>query len=70
MPPELRDFFSFLVANIMESYFADPKHGSDHAMQAWIHIGFPGARANFSEWVDKYDTPCPLGPTSIFRQRA
>ena len=69
-PPELRDFFSLLLQNTKEGYFADPRHGGNYKMQAWLHIGFPGARAAYREWADKWDVPYKLGPVSINGERA
>jgi len=66
--PELRDFFSFLLQNTKEGYFADPMYGGNHGMVGWKHIGFPGARASYTEWVG-LDAPYPLGPVSIKGER-
>jgi gluconate 2-dehydrogenase gamma chain len=63
-------FFEFLLANTKEGYFADPQYGGNHRMQAWVYIGFPGARASFTEWVTQHDVPYPLGPVSISGERA
>lgn len=68
--PELRDFFTILLQNTKEGYFADPIYGGNHAMAAWKHIGFPGARASYKEWVDQHNVPYPLGPVSISGERA
>jgi len=68
--PELSWFFSVLLANTREGYFADPKYGGNHGMQAWVYIGFPGARASFKEWAMQYNKPYPLGPVSIAGKRA
>lgn len=70
LPPELRDFFTILLQNTKEGYFADPKYGGNHGMTAWVYVGFPGARASFREWVDRHDVPYPLGPVSIAGDRA
>ena len=70
LPPEMRDFFTLLLANTKEGYFADPLHGGNHGMAAWVHIGFPGARAQYLEWVGKHNTPYLLGPVSISGERA
>ncbi|MEF2070156.1 gluconate 2-dehydrogenase subunit 3 family protein [Consotaella aegiceratis] len=70
LPPELRNFFSLLLQNTKEGYFADPMYGGNHEMAAWVYIGFPGARANFREWVDQDNVPYPLGPVSISGERA
>lgn len=34
-------------------------------MAAWRMVGFPGARADFTDWMDKPGAPYPLGPVSI-----
>jgi gluconate 2-dehydrogenase gamma chain len=70
LPPEESDFFALLWKNTREGYFADPKYGGNHAMAAWVYIGFPGARASFTEWVTQHDVPYPLGPVSISGERA
>lgn len=69
---ELRsgDFFSFLLQNTKEGYFADPQYGGNYDMAAWVYIGFPGARASFLEWVEKDNVPYKLGPVSLSGQRA
>ncbi|MGF0539178.1 gluconate 2-dehydrogenase subunit 3 family protein [Agrobacterium sp. ES01] len=69
LKPELRDFFSILLQNTKEGYFADPMYGGNQGMEAWKYIGFPGARGNYKEWVDKYNVPYPLGPVSISGER-
>lgn len=70
LAPEMRGFFGVLLANTKEGYFADPIYGGNHGMQAWVHIGFPGARAAFREWPDRHNIKYPLGPVSIDGERA
>ncbi len=72
LDPALRDFFTILLQNTKEGYFADPMYGGNHAMAGWVHIGFPGARASYLDWTDpKLDgVPYPLGPVSISGERA
>lgn len=67
-----RDFPSMLLQNTKEGYFADPQYGGNYQMQAWVYIGFPGARASFLEWAtpEKDNVPYPLGPVSIKGDRA
>lgn len=67
---DCRDFFQILLQNTKEGYFADPMYGGNHGMQAWVHIGFPGARAAFTEWVGRHNVKYPLGPVSISGERA
>ncbi|KJF65279.1 gluconate 2-dehydrogenase subunit 3 family protein [Rhizobium nepotum] len=70
LSPELRDFFPLLLQNTKEGYFADPIYGGNHGMQAWVYIGFPGARAAYTEWISRHNVPYPLGPVSISGERA
>ncbi|MCJ8138991.1 gluconate 2-dehydrogenase subunit 3 family protein [Falsirhodobacter halotolerans] len=70
LAPELKDFFTILLANTKEGYLSDPMYGGNHDMQAWVYVGFPGARANYKEWVDRFNVEYPLGPVSIKGERA
>ena len=63
-------FFSQLLADTKHGYLADPMYGGNKGMKAWIAIGFPGARASFTEWVTQHNVPYPLGPVSIKGERA
>ncbi len=69
LAPELREFWSLLLQNTREGYFADPMYGGNAGMQSWIYIGYPGARANYLEWIGR-DEPYPLGPVNIAGERA
>ena len=71
LPDSLRDFFDLLLQNTKEGYFSDPRYGGNHGMSAWVHIGFPGARASFLEWNDPAmdNVAYPLGPVSIAGDR-
>ena len=57
--------FEQLLANTKEGYFADPLYGGNRGMSAWKYIGFPGARADFTDWIDQAGKSYPLGPVSI-----
>jgi gluconate 2-dehydrogenase gamma chain len=57
--------FSQLLENTKEGYFSDPIHGGNRGMVAWRWIGFPGARADFTDWIDQAGTAYPHGPVSI-----
>jgi gluconate 2-dehydrogenase gamma chain len=59
------EFFIQLLANTREGYFADPLYGGNHDMGSWKMIGFPGARADFADWVQQPGKVYPLGPVSI-----
>lgn len=71
LPDTVRDFFGILLQNTKEGYFSDPRYGGNHGMAAWVHIGFPGARASFLEWNDPAmdNIAYPLGPVSIAGDR-
>jgi gluconate 2-dehydrogenase gamma chain len=57
-------FFSMLLTNTREGFFSDPMHGGNKDMVGWKLIGFPGARADFMDWVER-DEKYPLPPVSI-----
>ncbi len=62
-------FFGFLLQNTKEGYLSDPIHGGNKDMASWKMIGFPGARADFLDWVDKHGVRYPLGPVGIMGRR-
>jgi gluconate 2-dehydrogenase gamma chain len=57
--------FAQLLENTKEGYFSDPIHGGNRRMVAWRWIGFPGARADFTDWIDQAGKKYPYGPVSI-----
>jgi gluconate 2-dehydrogenase gamma chain len=63
--PEPSAFFAQLLENTKEGYFADPLYGGNRGMAAWKWIGFPGARADFTDWLDQAGRAYPYGPVSI-----
>jgi gluconate 2-dehydrogenase gamma chain len=63
-----RLFFSMLLQNVREGFFADPVHGGNRGLVGWKLIGFPGARADFMDWVDR-DVKYPLPPVALSGQR-
>jgi gluconate 2-dehydrogenase gamma chain len=60
-----KSFFGFLLQNTKEGYLADPIHGGNKNMGSWKMIGFPGARADFLDWVNKYGVRYPLSSVDI-----
>lgn len=62
-------FFAQLLLNTQEGYLADPIHGGNQTLASWRLIGFPGARADYTDWVDRLNQPYPLGPVSISSKR-
>ena len=58
-------FFESLLAVTIEGFFADPAYGGNRDMVAWKMIGFPGAYADFYEYVDKHNVVYTAPPTSL-----
>jgi gluconate 2-dehydrogenase gamma chain len=65
-----RTFFEQLRTNTMEGAFSDPIHGGNRHLGGWVMLGFPGARADFMDWVDQYGPAYPFGPVSISGETA
>jgi gluconate 2-dehydrogenase gamma chain len=63
-------FFGQMLGDTKNGYLADPMYGGNKDMKAWVAIGFPGARAAYTEWVDQHDVKYPLGPVSLAGKRA
>lgn len=61
-------FFTLLLQNTKEGYFADPMYGGNRGMGSWKMIGFPGARADFMDWAEQPGAVYPFGPVSLRRE--
>ncbi|BDH47506.1 gluconate 2-dehydrogenase [Salmonella enterica subsp. enterica serovar Choleraesuis] len=62
-------FFAALLQNTREGFFSDPIHGGNQGMVGWKLIGFPGARADFMDWVERNEK-YPFPPVSIRGERS
>lgn len=63
--------FETLLANVIESYFADPVHGGNRDYAGWRLVGFPGAYAQFGDLVEQHGRPYrrePMGIAQAARQ--
>ena len=58
-------FFEQLLKDVQQGFFADPIYGGNRDMCAWKMIGFPGARYDYRDWVDRHNERYPLPPVSI-----
>jgi gluconate 2-dehydrogenase gamma chain len=59
------EFFALLLQNTEEGFFADPIYGGNRDMAGWKLIGFPGARYDYRDWVERHNEVYPLPPVSI-----
>jgi len=60
-----KKFFEQAIKDIQQGWFADPVYGGNRDMVSWKMIGFPGARYNYLDWIDRHNERYPLPPVSI-----
>lgn len=65
-----RLFFEQLRRNTLEGVFSDPIHGGNLDMQGWMLLAFPGARADFMDWINQEGAAYPFPPVSIDGHKA
>jgi gluconate 2-dehydrogenase gamma chain len=58
-------FFSMLLIDTQQGFFADPIYGGNKDMASWKMIGFPGARYDYRDWVHRHNERYPLPPVGI-----
>jgi gluconate 2-dehydrogenase gamma chain len=58
-------FFESLLDMTIEGFFSDPVYGGNKDMAGWKLIGFPGAYANFYEFVDQHGIAFNRPPMSL-----
>ncbi|HTW72204.1 MAG TPA: gluconate 2-dehydrogenase subunit 3 family protein [Acetobacteraceae bacterium] len=63
-------FFEMLLQNTKEGFFADPVYGGNRDMAGWKMIGFPGARYDYRDWIDRHNQRYPLPPVGIMGRPA
>jgi gluconate 2-dehydrogenase gamma chain len=64
-----KEFFNQLLGETRMGYFCDPKYGGNKNMAAWKMIGFPGMRADYTNWVEVRDQSYPLPPVDLAGKR-
>jgi gluconate 2-dehydrogenase gamma chain len=62
---EGKAFFKQVLTNTREGFFADPLYGGNRDMVGWKMIGFPGARYDYRDWIERHNERFPLPPVSI-----
>jgi gluconate 2-dehydrogenase gamma chain len=60
-----KSFFEQAVKDVQMGFFADPIYGGNRDMVGWKMIGYPGARYNYLDWVNRHNERFPLPPVSI-----
>jgi len=58
-------FFSLILTDTQNGFLADPIYGGNKDMAAWKMIGFPGARYDYRDWIDRHNERIPLPPVGI-----
>ena len=57
--------FAQVIKDMQEGFFADPLYGGNRDMAGWKMIGYPGARYNYLDWVERHNERFPLPPMSL-----
>ncbi len=52
--------FQQILKDTQQGFFADPIYGGNRGMASWKMIGFPGARYDYRDWVDRHNERYPL----------
>jgi gluconate 2-dehydrogenase gamma chain len=60
-----REFFKLILKDTQTGFLADPIYGGNKDMASWKVIGFPGARYDYRDWIDKHNHRIPLPPVGI-----
>jgi gluconate 2-dehydrogenase gamma chain len=58
-------FFQQILKDTQQGFFADPVYGGNRGMASWKMVGFPGARYDYSDWIDRHNERYPHPPVSI-----
>ncbi|MBI1179558.1 MAG: gluconate 2-dehydrogenase subunit 3 family protein [Alphaproteobacteria bacterium] len=59
-------FFSLLLTNASEGYFADPLYGGNRNMAGWKMLGFPGAHYDYRPYVAQHNKRLSIPPAGIY----
>jgi gluconate 2-dehydrogenase gamma chain len=63
-------FFGILLQDTRYGFFSDPIYGGNRDMAAWKMTGFPGARYDYRDWVERHNERYPHPPISIAGRNA
>ena len=62
---DAKAFFAMVLQDTQQGFFADPIYGGNRDMADWKLVGFPGARYDYRDWVERHNESYPLPPVSI-----
>jgi gluconate 2-dehydrogenase gamma chain len=65
-----KGFFAMLLQNTIEGFFSDPLYGGNRDMVGWKLIGFPGARYDHRDVVNRHGEKYSLPPVGILGRKA
>jgi gluconate 2-dehydrogenase gamma chain len=60
-----RAFFELVLRDTQDGFFADPRYGGNQGMAGWTLIGFPGARYDYRDWVERHGEAYPHPPITL-----
>jgi len=60
-----QSFFTLILTDTRNGFLADPIYGGNKDLAAWKMIGFPGARYDYRDWIDRHNERIPLPPVGI-----
>ena len=58
-------FFSYLLRDTKDGFFADPIYGGNQDMVSWKLVGYPGVAAVYSDFMFRHNEPYNVQPVSI-----
>jgi gluconate 2-dehydrogenase gamma chain len=66
---DAKQFFNLVLWNVREGFFSDPIYGGNKDMASWKMLGFPGARYDFRDYLDKPGQKLDIQPVSFIRKQ-
>jgi gluconate 2-dehydrogenase gamma chain len=60
-----KKFFELILKDTQKGFLADPIYGGNKDMASWKMIGFPGARYDYRDWIDRHNQRIALPPVGI-----
>jgi gluconate 2-dehydrogenase gamma chain len=62
---DAQSFFNLILTDTRNGFLADPIYGGNKDMAGWKMIGFPGARYDYRDWIDRHNQRIPLAPVGV-----